>query len=202
MGASGSGGGSSAMLYASGSAASAFSNIGSAYSQSQAYKAAGANARQIGDTNARTAELQAKDATSRGNRAAIEVKKQAGRVAGDQRVAFAAQGVDVNSGTAAGIQEDTRAMGALDALTIQNNATLEAWGYKMGGINASAQGRSAEISANSQAAQTLLTGGLRAAGNGLDAAYFYDRWRRPIDLEPTDSVITTGRSYTNYSGYA
>lgn len=166
------------MLYASGSAASAFSNIGSAYSQSKAYKAAGEYQRQVGDINARTSDLQAADAVRRGDKNSIEARKAAGKVAGDQRVAFAAQGVDVNSGTAAQIQEDTHAMGALDALTIQNNATLEAWGYKMGGINATASGRMAEISGNSQATQTLLTGGIRAAGNGLDTAYYYDRWRK------------------------
>ncbi len=54
---------------------------------------------------------------------------------GQQRAAAAANGVDVNVGSAADLQADTVAFGRLDDLTIRNNAEREALGFEAQGTN-------------------------------------------------------------------
>lgn len=54
-----------------------------------------------------------------------------GQAIGTQRAAQAGNGIDVNSGSAAQLQDDTAMIGELDALTIQNNAAREAYGYRV-----------------------------------------------------------------------
>ena len=56
---------------------------------------------------------------------------KAGQAIGTQRSVQAANGIDVNSGSSALIQDDTAMLGELDALTIQNNAAREAYGLRV-----------------------------------------------------------------------
>jgi hypothetical protein len=93
---------------------------------------AGIANQRIGERNATLMEQQAEDSLYRGG---IQEQRQrlAGRkLLGRQRVGFAGQGVDVNSGTAALIQADTTAGTEMDALTIRNNAAREAYGLREG----------------------------------------------------------------------
>src|SRR5699024_11069327 len=110
----------------------AISTAGSAYGQHQA----GAANRTINRYNARIAELQAEDAQERGRDAEGRVRVQTRQTIGAQRAALAAQGIDIGDGTAAAIQEDTAYFGELDALTVRNNAALEAFGYRVQGADA------------------------------------------------------------------
>lgn len=66
-----------------------------------------------------------------GNTSADWQRVRAGQAVGTQRSAQAANGIDVNSGSAAQLQDDTAMLGELDALTIQNNAAREAYGYRV-----------------------------------------------------------------------
>lgn len=142
-----------------------------AYAQSQAQRAQGDYQNQMAQTNAKFAGLQAADAISRGDQAAtIQGQKTQGLLA-DQRAGMAAQGIDLSSGSAAEVQKDSSAMGALDALTIRNNAFREAWGYQMQGANFQAQGAFASMAGNNSANMSLLTGGLQAANSGWQSYY-------------------------------
>ena len=98
----------------------------SAYGQ---YEAGQAGAK-INLFNARVAVFQALNAVERGQRNESRLRLAVRGIIGAQRSAFAAAGVDVNTGSAAEIQADTAALGEQDALTIRNNAALEAWGYR------------------------------------------------------------------------
>lgn len=123
------------------------------------------NARQQGafqaamaEQNAAYKEAAAQDAEKRGAVEADRYRRQVGQLIGSQRTGFAANGIDVNSGTASEIQDDTAAFGEFDALTIANNAAREAWGYRVGAQNDLMNGRMAQSNAKSAATGSILGG--------------------------------------------
>lgn len=81
-------------------------------------------------TNASLADNQAADATARGEEGASSVTRATRALGGSQRAALAAQGVNIGSGSALDVVESDQRLGALDALTIRNNAAREAWGFQ------------------------------------------------------------------------
>lgn len=116
-------------------------------------------------TNASLAEAQAADAVSRGGQEAERVDAQTRTLTGAQRTAFAGQGVDVSRGSAADVQANDRQLGALDAITIRNNAARAAWGFNVQASSFRSQAdfaqRAGENQARafrSQATSTLLGG--------------------------------------------
>jgi hypothetical protein len=141
----------------------------------QAAQAQGEYEGGILDRNAGVYDLQATDAISRGAEASARQRQAVRRMTGSQRVALAAQGIDIGSGSAADVQANTAYVGELDALTIENNARREAWGFQTQATNARAQaglartaGRTAAASGTNAAVGTLLTGG----------AQIYDIYKR------------------------
>lgn len=86
------------------------------------------------DQNIALANEAAADASRRGGVAAGVARTGASRLAAAQRVAYSTSGVDATTGTAADVQTETSARGELDALTIENNAAREAWGFKSHGM--------------------------------------------------------------------
>lgn len=115
--------------------------------------------------NAKMAEDQAADTIRLGDLEANQAGKKADAVRGSQRVAYANQGVDVNTGAAAETQADTVALGQLDMVTIKENAWRTAWGYKVEAANSRGKGAMTRAAGESAANTTLLTGGLNALGN-------------------------------------
>lgn len=147
-----------------------FSSLLGGYQQSEAYRSEAAYNQQVGELNAKWADAKASDAVYRGNKAAKEQLKQTNNLAGSQRAALAAQGLDISSGSALEGVTDTYALGAKDALTIQNNAFRESLGYKIEAVKSTNQSRMAAISGKYSSRQSLLSGGLGAIGAGLGAA--------------------------------
>lgn len=143
------------------------SQIGGAFAQNAASRAADAyNSRQTA-FNIEIAEMQGKDVRARGEREATAAKKQARNIISEQRVALAAQGIDIDSGSALEIQEDTAMLGEREAQTIRNNAWREAWGYKVEALNLGHR-QQMENSANAYKRQsTLLTAGFNSAATGV-----------------------------------
>ena len=89
----------------------------------------------IADTNARIAELGAQSALAQGEHQINDLTLQAGQLKSKQRVALAANGVDLGEGSAAEIQASTEIMKEVDKNTLQANAIRNAWGYRMQGTN-------------------------------------------------------------------
>lgn len=144
-----------------------------AYAQSQAQRSAGAYEKSTFDTNGRMANIQAEDAIRRGENDATKVKKQTKQLIGSQRAALAAQGLDLSSGDALAIQQDTAAIGAEDAQTVRNNAFREAWGFRVQANDYAGRGVMADLTAKNQSRNTILTGGLTVAKDL--AGYNYQR---------------------------
>lgn len=119
--------------------------------------------------NAEVAEIQAQDALARGDRDAGRHRRAVGGLVGSQRAALAAQGLDIDSGSALDIQAESVAMGELDALTIRNNARREAWGFRVQASNALGQANLAEMAGRNtaQALRTQSLGTLLTTGTQM-----------------------------------
>jgi hypothetical protein len=178
-------------LLAAGFGMQGMASFGAAYSQSQADKAQGAYQRQQYEANQQFAEIQAEDARIRGEKDARLIRGKAQQIKGDQRAALAAQGIDVNSGSAMDLQVETDVMSAQDAMTAKNNAWREAWGYKIQASSYGSQGRFAEMAAQNSSRNTLITGGLSFLSSGMKAAGSISENRSP----GSPKIRMTGQSY-------
>ncbi len=120
-------------------------------------------------TNAMFANNAANDAVSRGTYDADLQRLRTSQNLGTQRAAMAANGGEVNSGSNAALQDDTAAIGELDALTIQNNAAREAYGYRVQAQSGLSNARKLESQASSAKRNSILggiiSGGAQAYGS-------------------------------------
>lgn len=126
-----------------------------AYGQYQSGKFNNAMAEQ----NAKIQTQAAEDAAGRGAIEANAAKQNAAQVAGSQRAAMAAGGVDVGSGSALDLLSDTARGGELDALIARNNAARESYGLQVSAADSLARGRMARQQGNMGAVSTILTTG-------------------------------------------
>lgn len=108
--------------------------------------------------NAKMAEYGAQDAARRGEEEAAAIQRKASALKSSQRVAQAANGLDVSYGTAADLQDQTDFFGQWDASTARYNAAQQAWNYRAQGSLARAEGRSAAYQGMLGATGTLLSG--------------------------------------------
>lgn len=121
----------------------------------------------VAKTNAGISERAGRDAVKRGDIDADEQRQQTGQLIGAQRTAFAANGVDVNSGSAGQVQNDAAALGELDALTLVNNAAREAYGYQVQAMDQRQQGKLAKYQGKMDAIGSILGGAEKAASMGM-----------------------------------
>ncbi|MDB4913407.1 MAG: hypothetical protein JWM95_1051 [Gemmatimonadetes bacterium] len=147
-----------------------FASVSSQRQQAASARVQGEYAGQIADRNATLADAQSVDAIARGNESVSRLRMGTRQLVGAQRTAAAAQGIDVNSGTSADLQEDSRILSHFDELTLRNNAAREAWGYSMdaanqrtAGVNDRLAGENTAKALTAQSYSTLLTGGANLA---------------------------------------
>jgi hypothetical protein len=154
----------------------ALSSASSAYNQAQAARAQGRYQKQISDTNARLAEQKAGDAVERGGEQANQIRRQANKVSAEQKAIAAANGMSTDSGDFQDLQRETNTNSAADIATVKTNAWREAFGYKVEAANDASQGAFAEMAADNQAKNTILTGGMQALAYGsISASRFSDK---------------------------
>lgn len=115
------------------------------------------------ERNAQLAEFQAKESIKEGETAAQQRAQQVKKLIGRQRATAAAQGIEVNADSALDLQAEAAGFGALDIVTIRNNAWKQAWGYRVDSANNMSQARLTLVAGKYGARQTLLTGGMQAA---------------------------------------
>lgn len=116
-------------------AVAAVASGASAYQASASNKAQAKYQGQVAENNAKMAEFSRQDALQRGGEAAVKAQQEARRLRGAQVVKLAGNGLDLNSGSAAAILDDTDYFGQQDAQQIRNNAARQAWGYQVEGQN-------------------------------------------------------------------
>lgn len=149
----------------SGSAAS--STVGSYYSSATKRIALDAQA-DIADINARIAELGAQSELQRGQQQVAALTLQSGQVKSRQKVALAANGVDIGEGSAAEIQASTDIMKDIDSNTLTANAIRSAWGYRTQAV--SMQNEATSLRATSSAISPLLDAGTTLLGGAGSVA--------------------------------
>ena len=153
--------------------AQAIMTVGSAVTNLGAIKTEGELTRSQLSTNQAFAELNAEDAIARGKKDADNYRKAVRKLMGAQRAQTAGQGVDVSTGSARDIQLDTARLGEQDALTIENNAFREAFGYKVEALDLMSQGAMSHVSQGQKKSNTILTSGLQLAQIGLGGMKAY-----------------------------
>lgn len=85
----------------------------------------------IADINAQMSDLSARQTMLQGQREEQKVRLATGNVKAGQRVALAANGIDIaNSPTALAQLTTTDVIGEIDAMTVAENALRSAWGYR------------------------------------------------------------------------
>lgn len=164
-------------LYSS-MAISGISSIGTGYSQAQAFKATGRYQKSLADTNAAMTDLAGEQTLQAGDINASRKNLQTKARVGEELAQQGASGVDVGSGSAALVRSGTSLVGNIDELTIRNNAARAAFGYKIQGIQDRFQGQFAQLTAKSEANQSLLSGGLGAISGPLSIYSNYLRFAR------------------------
>jgi hypothetical protein len=103
--------------------------------QADAQKKAANYQAQVEANNAKIAAWQRSDAIQRGEQDAQRSMRERSAMIGKQRAALAANGVDLNQGSALDLLASTEFLGQEEVNTIQSNAAREAWGYQIQGAN-------------------------------------------------------------------
>lgn len=126
---------------------------------------------EMGEINARMADLSAKQALQQGEREEQKVRMATGQVKAGQRVAMAANGIDMAASPTAQAQlTTTDVLGEIDAMTVQENAIRSAWGYRTQASNSRVEstvkrGAASGINPGMAAATSLLGSSGQVAGS-------------------------------------
>jgi len=148
------------------SAAAAVVGTYGAIEAGHAQSAAASYQAQVAANNATIAEQNAQYATQAGNTQAQAEQLKTAQQVGAIRAAQAANGLDVNSGSALDVQSGTKTIGALNADTIRNNAALQAYGYQAQSVSSTAQSQLD----TAQSAQALTAGTIGGMSSVLGGA--------------------------------
>jgi hypothetical protein len=119
-------------------------------------------AARVATRNAQMEDLAARDAIDRGKVEAQNYQRQAAQVQGAQRAAMAANGIDVDYGTAGLVRGDTARFQAEDVQNLRENAIREARGYEINAAN-----YRSNATASRQAASSAITQGVFGVASTL-----------------------------------
>ena len=152
-------------VYAGVAVVSAITGAYSAYSAGKARKAAGAY-------NARVSENEAQETRNRANEAETAHRLKTARLLSKQKAQLGASGIDIGSGSALQLQEDTITLGEADALRIRRAGDS---GFSSSMTQAeleTAKGELAESQGMFSAAGSLLSGAAAVASSGVADKWF------------------------------
>lgn len=113
-------------------------------------------ARDTANYNAQLAETQAQDARARGDEEASRIRRQNNQLAGAQRAAFSAKGLDIGDGSVSDALDQTDFFSQVDQSTARQNAAKEAWNLRARKAGYEFEARAAKP--GQAAAMTLLSG--------------------------------------------
>lgn len=150
--------------------AKAGSSIAAGQANANAQRQQIAFQRQMNAVNNEILELDKEAAKDAGNDQLKQISQTARAIAGAQQVAFAAQGIDISSGSAADIQADTRYLAEIDAVQSKNNAMRAAFGFKTEQIQNNLQTEFNAMAGEQRAKQSIVGGWMGAAGDLVGAA--------------------------------
>lgn len=136
------------------------------YLSSQNIREAAKVRKRISEINSEFAELDAYDAEIAGFSQVAEYQVTVDQTLSNQRLAFTSQDVDVNFGSAAELQQETRLVAELNRMEIVKRANERALGLEQQSRDILLQGGINQNDANRKASQTLTLGLLNAGVTG------------------------------------
>lgn len=139
----------------------------SGYQQAEMIREQAQLKKKIDNMNADAADLDAFNAEADGYGGAARYQNVIDSTVSDQRTAYAANNVDVNYGTAAEVQTDTKITGMQNLMDIQKQARNKAYGYKQQAINIRLQGDYTVLQGNINASGAEAQGVANAINTGV-----------------------------------
>ena len=143
--------------------------------QSRAAKAQGRFSKGTADYNARVAENRAEETRNVGVEAENVQRQKTANLLSKQRAQLGASGIELTSGSALAIQQDTVALGEADALRIRGNVDSEVDALMTSAELTSQQGDFA-LAAGNNAGNAAAIGGIASAGSALNNSGVADKW--------------------------
>lgn len=125
----------------------------------------------VADQNARLSDEQARDALDRNKVDAQRLYRKIGQTAGQQTAAMAANGIDLSSGSALQVQQDTSAIGAEDVAQLYKSGAQEERGYEISAANDRAKAQGARQAATG----ALVSGAFDVASTVLGGVSQYKK---------------------------
>jgi hypothetical protein len=114
---------------------------------------------QVSRNNAQVAGMQSDDALARGQEAENEQRRKTASAIGSQTAGIAGSGFELGDETSLSLLGDTAAFGEMDAQTIKQNASREAWGYRQQGANYTADAGLQVARGDAASSASYLKGG-------------------------------------------
>lgn len=146
----------------------------------------GEYARDVGKYNARVAENAAEQARRKGTEEEMTHRERVMQLLSKQRAQLGAANVDIGSGSALQLQEDTLTLGEVDALRIRSNTEEQVSSLRTQAKLAKSQGEAAYTAGVMGAGGTILSGAASVLSTGLA-----DKWFTPNSaaLNPTGGSL-------------
>lgn len=110
------------------------------------------------EQNADLADFLAADTRARGSYEEAVSRLRGGAKIGEQKAAYGASGVDVQSGSALDVIGSTAMVSEMEAEVIRSNATREAWGYSTSANQMRFRAKLARVTGEAQASESVLNG--------------------------------------------
>jgi len=149
----------------------------------------------MAEINARMAEQSAQSTLLAGQRQQQRVMLQAARTKSSQKVALAANGIDIaGSDLSARLLASTQFMAETDALTINSNATQQAEAIRMQKVNMQNEANLKRTTAsNIDPDMAMTTSLIGSAGNIASSWYMMNKYdafpgQRRVNLQPRKAV--------------
>lgn len=114
----------------------------------------------IAERNKDMENAKVADALQRGDQESLNLARKQSALAGAQRAAMAANGVDLGYGSAAHVLADTAMFNQLDQYNLRQNENREIMGYDINAANYKAQANAARAQATGQ----IISGALSTIG--------------------------------------
>lgn len=150
-----------------------------AYSSGQAQSQAAAYQAQVNANNSTIAQQNAQYARQAGEAQAAQKQMETAQATGGIRAAEAANGLDVNSGSALGVQTSQKLVGSNDVATIRNNALRQVYGYQTQATSFKAQSQLDQMQSSNAAAGGVLSGLGSLLSGASSAAMFQAKFSNP-----------------------
>lgn len=140
----------------------------------------------VAEQNAQIDRAASRDALERGSEEEARQYRRNAAVQGAQRAAMAANGIDVDFGSAADLQLDTKRVGWQDAQTVRENANRESSGYEINAWN----NQASAVNSRYGAKATMWATAFDAGGQILGAAQQYRKGQAARN-QPTNLLAGT-----------